>query len=41
MLSQEASEWFASKGITLSTLERYGVQTDEEGAICFTYPSGR
>lgn len=40
MLTIEAAEWFASKGITLPTLERYGVHTDEENALCFPYPSG-
>jgi hypothetical protein len=40
MLTTEATEWFASKGITLSTLEQYGVHTDEEDALCFPYPSG-
>src|SRR4051812_37241916 len=40
MLTTVAAEWFASKGITLDTLERFGVHTDEENAICFPYPSG-
>lgn len=40
MTQEEMVEWFGSKGITESTLERYGVSLDEEGAVCFPYPSG-
>jgi KaiC/GvpD/RAD55 family RecA-like ATPase len=40
MLTAEAVGWFSNKGITLPTLEQFGIHTDEEEALCFPYPSG-
>lgn len=36
-MTQETLDWFASKGITPSTVESFGVTVDDEGAVCFPY----
>lgn len=40
VIDQEVYHWFAKKGISKETVDKFGLFVDDEGAVCFPYGDG-